>query len=99
LVRQSKELVIFSTDEFEDVDITRDDVFFNIVTADTALKRKDGKTFWRGPKEKTMSLLQLLITGLSPLEGIICDLTAGTGMSNLFKTNMFLDLANSMTCH
>ena len=89
LVRQPKELVISSSDEFEDVDLARDDVLFNIVTADTALKRNDGDTFWRGPKEKAVSLLQLLISGLSPPRGIICDLTAGTGMSILFTSNMF----------
>jgi hypothetical protein len=89
LVRQPKELVISSTDEFEDVDLARDDVLFNIVTADTALKRNDGDTFWRGPKEKAVPLLQLLINGLSPPGGIICDLSAGTGMSILFKYNMF----------
>ena len=89
LVRRPKELVISSTDEFQDVDLARDDVLFNIVTADTALKRNDGDTFWRGPKEKAISLLQLLISGLSPPGGIICDLTAGTGKSNLLNSNMF----------
>jgi hypothetical protein len=81
LVRQPKELVISSSDEFENVDLARDDVLFNIVTADTALKRNDGDTFWRGPKEKAVSLLQLLIYGLCPPGGIVCDLSAGTGMS------------------
>ena len=88
LVRQPKEFVITSSDEFDDVDLASDDVLFNIVTADTALKRKDGDKFWRGPKEKAVSLLQLLISGLSPPGGIICDLTAGTGMSNLFNIHM-----------
>ena len=78
LFRQPKELVISSSDEFEDVDLARDDVLFNIITGDTALKRNNGDTFWRGPKEKALSLLQLLISGLSPPGGIICDLTAGT---------------------
>ena len=98
LVRQPKELVISSNDEFEDVDLARDDVLFNIVTADTALKRDAGDTFWRGPKEKAVSLLQLLISGLSPEGGIICDLTAGTGMSIFFNSNMFFCLAMSITC-
>jgi len=98
LVRQPKEFVISSSDGFEDVDLASDDVIFNIVTADTALKRKDGDNFWRGPKEKAVSLLQLLISGLSPPGGIICDLTAGTGMSNLFNILMSLHLCNSITC-
>ena len=98
LVRQPKEFVISSSDEFEDVDLTSDDVLFNIVTADTAFKRKAGDTFWRGPKEKAMSLLQLLISGLSPPGGIICDLTTGTGMSIMFNISISLDLGNSITC-
>ena len=85
LVRQPKEFIISSSDEFEDVDLARDDVLFNIVTTDTALKSKDGDKFWRGPKEKAVSLLQLLINGLSPPGGIICDLTARTGMNILFN--------------
>jgi hypothetical protein len=73
-------------------------VLFNIANADTALKRNDGDKFWRGPKKKAMFLLELLISGLSPPGGIICDLTAGIGMSNLFKITMSLDLTNSITC-
>jgi hypothetical protein len=89
LVRQPKQLVISSSDEFENVDLARDDVLFNIVTADTALKRNNGDTFWRGPKDKAVSVLQLFISGLSPPGGIICDLSVGTGISILFKSNMF----------
>ena len=96
LVRQPKEFVISSSDEFQDVDLASDDVLFNIVTADTALKRSDSNKYWRGPKEKAVTLLQLLISGLSPPGGIICDLTAGTG--NLFNILMCLNVANSIIC-
>ena len=99
LVRQPKEFIISSSDEFEDVDLASDDVLFNIVTADTTHKRKDGDKFWRGPKEKAVSLLQLLISGLSPPGGIICDLTAGTGMNILLKISLSLYLGNSITCN
>jgi hypothetical protein len=92
LVRQPKEFVIFSSDKFEDVDLSSDDVLFNIVTADTALKRNDCDKFWRGPKEKAVSLLRLLISGLSPPRGIICDLTVGTGMNMLFNIPLSLSL-------
>ena len=57
LARPPKEFVISSCDEFDDVDLARDDVLFNVVTVDTALKRNDGDTFWRGPKEKALPLL------------------------------------------
>ena len=83
------DFVISSSDEFKDVDLASDDVLFNIVTAETALKRNDGDKFWRGPKEKAVSLLQLLISGLSPPGGIICDLTAGTGMIHCFIHSHF----------
>ena len=97
LVKLPKKFVISSSDEFEDVDLASDDVFFNSVTGDTALKCNDANTFLRGPKEKTMSLLQLLISGLSPPWGIICDLTTGIGMNNLLNIPMSLDLGNSIT--
>ena len=97
LVRLPKKFVISSSDEFEDVDLATDDVLFNIVIDDTALKCNDADIFLRGPKEKIISLLQLLISGLSPSWGIICDLTAGTGMSNLLNIPMSLDLGNSIT--
>ena len=99
LVRQPKEFVISSSDKFDNVDLASDDVIFNIVTADTALKRKDGDKFWRGPKEKAMSLLQLLISGLCLPRGIICDLNVGTGINKLFYIHMFLDLGNLITCN
>jgi hypothetical protein len=86
------DFVISSSDEFEDVDLASDDVLFNIVTAETALKRNDGDKFWRGPKEKAVSVLQLLICGLSPPGGIICDLTARTGMIHLFNHPHFFRL-------
>jgi hypothetical protein len=66
LVRQPKEFVIFSSDEFEDIDLASDVVLFNIVTADTTLKRNDGDKLWRNPKENEMFLLQLLVNSLSP---------------------------------
>jgi hypothetical protein len=88
----------FASDEFEDVDLASDDVLFNIVTAGTALKRNGGDKFWRGPKEKEVSLLHILISGLCPPGGIICDLTAGTGMHNLFNILISLYFGNSITC-
>jgi hypothetical protein len=45
LVKQPKEFVISSSDEFDDVDLASDDVIFNIVTANTALKSKDDDKF------------------------------------------------------
>lgn len=77
--RQPEELVFASTSEFGNVDLVRDDVVFNVITSETALKRKGDGTPWRGPKEKSDSLLQLLVTALCPSDGVIVDLTAGSG--------------------
>jgi hypothetical protein len=61
------------------VDLSADDVIFNPITSETQLrKRNDGKP-WRGPKEKLEQLMQLFITGLSPQNGIVANLTASTG--------------------
>jgi len=92
VARQPKELVISSGPEFADVDLANDDVLFNVVTSESALKRRADNTFWRGPKEKSVSLLQLLFSGLCPRDGIIVDLTAGTGMAN-FSLHAPLKLA------
>ena len=99
LVRQPKEFVISSSNKFHNVDLANDDVLFNIVTANTALKCKDSDTFWKGFMEKAVSMLQLLISGLSFPGGIICDLSVGTSMTNLFNSHMFLDLGNLITCN
>lgn len=77
--RQPKDLVIASDPFFGDVDLVNDDVLFNVVTAETMLRRKEDGNPWRGPKEKSESLLQLLLNGLCPRGGIVADLTAGTG--------------------
>lgn len=55
--RQPNELVIASNPSFEDVELMDDDVFFNVLTADTVLKRKRDGISWRGPKEKSDTLL------------------------------------------
>lgn len=41
LERQPKELVIASDPSFGDVDLINDDVLFNVLTWDRALKRKE----------------------------------------------------------
>ena len=66
---------------FVNVDLVKDDVLFNVVTSDTALKRRVDDKYWRGPKEKSDALLQLLISGLCPQNGVIADLTTATGNS------------------
>jgi hypothetical protein len=77
--RQPAELLITTDPRFEMVDLLKDDVLFNVVTPDNALKRKSDGKFWRGPKEKSVALMQLLIGGLCPRAGLVADLTTGTG--------------------
>ena len=77
--RQPKELDYASIPEFGNVDLVKDDVVFNVITSETTLKRKGDGTPWRGPKQKSDSLLQLFVTALCPSDGVIVDLTAGSG--------------------
>lgn len=34
---------------------------------------------WRGPKQKSDALLKVFVSGLSPPNGIVVDLSAGVG--------------------
>ena len=77
--RQPKEFVYGAINEFQNVDLVKDDVVFNVITSETAIKKKDDGNLWRGPKEKSDSLLQLFVTALCPEDGVIVDLTTGSG--------------------
>ena len=62
------------------VDLATDDVLFNSITTTSQLCRKgDGKP-WRGAKEKSKVLMKLFVHGLSPIGGIVADMTASTGI-------------------
>lgn len=89
-LRQPKTLVIRPDPCFGKVNLLKDDCIHNVVTEETALKVKKDGTMWRGPKEKSVSLLELFITSLSPNEGIVVDLTAGTGEA--FSFDSYYDL-------
>jgi hypothetical protein len=79
IARQPQDFVISSDPSIPMVDLSADDVIFNPITSETQLcKLGDGK-LWRGPKEKSEQLMQLFITGLSPQNGIVADLTTSTG--------------------
>jgi len=77
-LKDNKELVISSNPCFRDVDLANDNVLFNVIISEIALKKKADGTPRRGAKEKSVSLLQLLVSSMSPNDGIIADLTAGT---------------------
>lgn len=80
VARQPQELVITMHPSIPEVDLTTDDVLFNSVTTETQLCReRDGKP-WRGAKEKSEVLMKLFIHGLSPVGGIVADMTASTGI-------------------
>jgi hypothetical protein len=59
------------------IDVTVDDVLFNLVTRDTHLMR--GSSPWRGGREKDPVLLQLLIESTTQVGDIVLDCTASTG--------------------
>lgn len=81
VARNPKSLTIVTGPQFAKINLSKDDVLFNVVTEESALKRKDSDFLWRGPKEKSQALMELLIGGLTPENGIICDLSPGTGKS------------------
>lgn len=87
LERQPKDLFIASDPSFGDVDLANDDVMFNVLTSETVHKRKEDGILWRGPKEKSDSLLHLFLNGLCPSKGIVADLTTGTGKSFFINPN------------
>lgn len=80
--RKPKDFVITTPPKFKKINLARDDVIPNILTEDTALKRQ-GNIYWRGPKEKAVSLMKLFIGGLSPVDGLVVDLTVGTGQRSI----------------
>src|ERR1700738_1800498 len=63
-----------------EVDLATDDVLFNSMAMETQLcRQRDGKP-WRGAKEKSEVLMKLFVHGLSPVGGIVADMTASTGI-------------------
>jgi len=79
-VRQPKDLIITSDPSVPQVGLACDDVLFNPITSETQLTQKMDGLPWRGPKEKSDILMQLFVHGLSPIDGIVADLTASTGI-------------------
>jgi hypothetical protein len=60
------------------VDLSADDVIFNPITSKTQVRKLGDSKPWRGPKEKFEQLMQLFISGFSPRDGIVAELTAST---------------------
>ncbi len=50
---------------YGNVDLVNDDVLFNVVTTETMMNRKEDGKPWRGAKEKSDSLLHLLLNSVS----------------------------------
>jgi hypothetical protein len=79
IARQPTPLTMEQDPFIPDVDLSTDDVIFNLVDSNSQLcKASNGKP-WRGPKQKSDLLLKIFIHGISPLNGIVADLTASTG--------------------
>ena len=64
--------------DFVGINVAVDDVFFNLVTKDTQLKR--GNTPWRRGREKDPVLLQLVIESTTQVGDIVLDCTTSIGM-------------------
>lgn len=59
------------------VDVARDDILQNLVSREDQLT--NGSTPWRGPREKSVLLMQMLIESSSSLGDVVLDCTAATG--------------------
>lgn len=59
------------------VDVARDDILQNLVSREDQLT--DGSTPWRGPREKSVVLMQMLIVASSSPGDIVLDCSAATG--------------------
>jgi hypothetical protein len=59
------------------VDVARDDIFMNLVTKDDQLM--NGNLPWRGPREKSVLLMQMLIEASTFPGDLVVDCTAATG--------------------
>ena len=65
------------------INVTADNVLFNLVTKDTQLMR--GTTPWRGGRDKDAILLQMLIESTTQFGNIVLDCTTSTGKDFLPK--------------
>jgi hypothetical protein len=75
------------------IDVTVDEVLFNLVTKDTQFMR--GSTPWRGGREKDPVLLQLLIESTTQVGDIVLDCTASIGTQFLVNLSfMALSILN-----
>lgn len=59
------------------VDVARDDCLQNIVLRENQLI--NGSIPWRGPREKSISFMQMLIQSASDPGDVVLDCTAATG--------------------
>ena len=60
------------------VDVSRDDILQNLVSRKDQLM--NGPTPWRGPREKSTLLMQMLIQSSTSPGDVVLDCTAATGM-------------------
>ena len=58
------------------VDVARDDILMNMVTKDDQLMNDNLP--WRGPREKSVLLMQMLIKASTSLGDLVVDCTAAT---------------------
>jgi hypothetical protein len=66
------------------VDVSRDDILQNLVSREDQLM--NGPTPWRGPREKSTLLMQMLIQSSTSPRDVVLDCTAATGM--LFQASV-----------
>lgn len=84
--RQPKPLEINPDQYVPDVDLSNDDMLYNLQGVDDIVCRKlDGRP-WRGAKQKSTLLLKALIHGICPQNGTIVDFKTGVGKITILES-------------
>ena len=80
------------------VDVSRDDILQNLVSREDQLM--NGPTPWRGPREKSTLLMQMLIQSSTSPGDVVLDCTAATGMliqSSICPLQLFVGSSREIT--
>ena len=80
------------------VDVSRDDILQNLVSREDQLM--NGPTPWRGAREKSTLLMQMLIQSSTYPGDVVLDCTAATGMliqSSICPLQLFVGSSREIT--
>lgn len=96
--RQPLRLIISQDPTIPSIDLQNDDVLFSAVEEDTQICDPSSGKPWRGPKQKSDALLKVFVSGLSPPNGIVVDLSAGVGKVLMSTTDNMISCFKAELC-